>query len=125
LAGRVDELRAVSKLLSGETERAAMLIMGEAGVGKSRLVAAAAEQVTQAGAVVVTGWCLPLSEGLPFLPVIDALSALGKVEEGRLLNDAVAECPPFVRAEVGRLLPDLGEPTSEPGSDGSDDGWRR
>ena len=125
MAGRVGELRAVSQLLSRETERAAMLIIGEAGVGKSRLVAAAADAVTRAGAVVVTGWCLPLSEGLPFLPVMDVLSALGKVDEGRLLKDAFAECPPFVRAEVGRLLPDLAEPTGEPVSDGSDDGWRK
>jgi DNA-binding CsgD family transcriptional regulator len=125
LAGRVGELRAVSQLLSGETEHAAMLIMGEAGVGKSRLVAAAAEAVTRAGVVVVTGWCLPLSEGLPFLPVLDVLWALAKVDEGRLLQDALAECPPFVRAEVGRLLPDLAEPIGEPGWDGSDDGWRK
>jgi DNA-binding CsgD family transcriptional regulator len=102
-----------------------MLIMGEAGVGKSRLVAAAADAVTRAGAVVVTGWCLPLSDGLPFLPVMDVLSALAKVDEGRLLQDALAECPPFVRAEVGRLLPGLAAPTGEPGSDGSDDGWRK
>jgi DNA-binding CsgD family transcriptional regulator len=102
-----------------------MLIIGEAGVGKSRLVAAAAEAVTRAGAVAVTGGCLPLSEGLPFLPVIDVLSALGRVDEGRLLTDALAECLPFVRAEVGRLLPDLAEPTGEPGWDGSDEGWRK
>jgi predicted ATPase len=125
LAGRVGELRAVSELLGGGSERAAMLIMGEAGVGKSRLVAAAADAVTRAGTVVVTGWCLPLSDGLPFLPVIDVLSALGKVDEGRLLTDALAECPPFVRAEVGRLLPDLAASTGEPGWDGSDDGWRK
>jgi predicted ATPase len=73
LAGRVGELRAVSALLSGESEHTAMLIMGEAGVGKSRLVAAAADAVTEAGAVVLTGWCLPLAGALPFLPVTDVL----------------------------------------------------
>jgi predicted ATPase len=50
-----------------------MLIMGEAGVGKSRLVAAAADAVTEAGAVVLTGWCLPLAGAVPFLPVTDVL----------------------------------------------------
>jgi predicted ATPase len=125
LAGRVGELQAVSDLLSGESDRAAMLIIGEAGVGKSRLVAAAAEAVTRAGVVVLSGWCLPLSDGLPFLPVMEILRALGRVDDGRLVKDALAGCAPFVRAEVARLLPDLDESTSESGSGASDDGWRK
>ena len=125
LAGRVGELRAVPELLSGESVHAAMLSMGEAGVGQSRLVAAAADAISRAGVVVVTGWCLPLSDGLPFLPVVDVLGALGQADDGGLLNDALAECPAFVRAEVVRLLPDLAEPTNDPGSRGSDDGWRK
>jgi ATP-dependent Clp protease ATP-binding subunit ClpA len=47
LAGRVGELQAVSDVLSGGGEPAAMLIVGEAGVGKSRLVAAAADAITE------------------------------------------------------------------------------
>jgi predicted ATPase len=62
---------------------------------------------------------------MPFLPILDALAALGKVDDGRLLLDAVAACPAFVRAEVGRLLPDLSEPAGQPGSGWSDDGWRK
>jgi DNA-binding CsgD family transcriptional regulator/tetratricopeptide (TPR) repeat protein len=125
LAGRVAELRAVSDLLSGEGEPAAMLIVGEAGVGKSRLVAAAADAITEVGVVVATGWCLPTSEGVPFLPLTDVLSTLEKVDGGRLLNDALAECPAFVRAEVGRLLPDLAVPTEWSGSEGPNEGWRK
>jgi AAA ATPase domain len=125
LAGRVSELQEVSDLLSGESDRAAMLIIGEAGVGKSRLVAAAADSITRAGVVVLSGWCLPLSDGLPFLPVMEILRALGRVDDGRLVKDALAGCPPFVGAEVARLVPDLAEPTSESGSGGSDDGWRK
>jgi predicted ATPase len=125
LAGRVAELQAVSELPSGESAPAAMLVTGEAGVGKSRLVASAADAVSRADVVVLTGWCLPLSEGLPFLPVIDVLRALDQADGGRLLKDALAECPPFVRAEVGRLLPELAEPSGEPESVGSEDGWRK
>jgi DNA-binding CsgD family transcriptional regulator len=125
LAGRVGELRAVSELLAGDSERAAMLVVGEAGVGKSRLVAAAADAVTRAGVVVVTGWCLPLSQGLPYLPVLDVLRALGTVDDGRLLKDALAGCPPFVRTEVARLLPELEEPTGVQWSGGPDEGWRK
>jgi DNA-binding CsgD family transcriptional regulator len=125
LAGRVGELRAVSKLLSGESESAAMLITGEAGVGKSRLVAAVADALTRADVIVALGWCLPLSDGLPFLPVMDLLRALGRADDGRLLNDALGECPAFVRGEVIRLLPGLEEPTSERDSGRSDEGWRK
>lgn len=102
-----------------------MLVMGEAGVGKSRLVAAAADAVTQAGAVVLTGWCLPLSGDLPFLPVFDLLRALGEVEDGRLLKDALGECPPFVAGEVSRFAPGLGLSPDQPPSDEPDDGWRK
>jgi DNA-binding CsgD family transcriptional regulator len=125
LAGRVGELRAVSALLAGDPAGAAMLVVGEAGVGKSRLVAAAADSVARADVVVVSGWCLPLSEGVPFLPVMDLLGTVGKLNEARLLKDALAGCPAFVRAEVARLLPELEEPTSQQWSGGSDEGWRK
>jgi DNA-binding CsgD family transcriptional regulator len=125
LAGRVGELRAVSELLSGVSEPAAMLIVGEAGVGKSRLVAAAADAITEVGVVVATGWCLPMSEGVPLLPLMDVLSTLEKVDEGRLLGDALAECPAFAHAEMARLLPALAEPTDRSGWDGSNEGWRK
>ena len=124
LAGRVGELRAVSDLLSGKSDRAGMLVMGEAGVGKSRLLAAAADAVTRAGGVVLTGWCLPLGGGLPFLPILDVLRALGQVEDGRLLKDALGECPPFVVGEVSRFAPGLAL-LVEPASDEPDDGWRK
>src|SRR5262245_38996507 len=62
---------------------------------------------------------------LPFLPVLDVLRALRRVSEGRLRKEALGECPAFVRAEVARLLPDLAEPSGEPGSGGSDEAWRK
>src|SRR5690349_11895013 len=45
LAGRVRELREVCGILAGEAETAGMLLSGEAGVGKSRLVAGASAAV--------------------------------------------------------------------------------
>jgi predicted ATPase len=51
--------------------------------------------------------------------------ALGTVDEGRLLKDALGECPTFVRAEVARLLPELEEPSSEQSAGGPEDGWRK
>jgi predicted ATPase len=113
LAGRVGELQAVSELLSGETKHAAMLIMGEAAVGKSRLVAAAADAVAETGVLVVTGWCLPLSGGVPFLPVVDVLAGLANLDDGQLLIDALSDSPKFVRAELSRLLPDLSDASDQ------------
>ena len=125
LAGRISELRAVSALLAGESGAAAMLVVGEAGVGKSRLVAAAAAAVTRADVFVLSGWCLRLSEDLPFLPLVDVLRALGAIDDGRLVAAAVAECPLFVGGEVLRLMPDLTEPAEPPGPAEPYDGWER
>lgn len=110
LAGRTEELRAVTALLSGETERAAMLLSGEAGVGKSRLASEATALAVSSGIVVLSGWCLQLSQGLPFLPFVDALRAMAALDEGRVCKTALAECPPFVSAELARLVPDLSVP---------------
>ena len=81
-----------------------MLVIGEAGVGKSRLVAAAAASVAP-DVVVVSGWCLPFSESVPFLPIADVLRALDNVDNGRLVTAALDHCPPFVRGEMLRLTP--------------------
>jgi DNA-binding CsgD family transcriptional regulator len=123
LAGRVGELRAVSALLAGESAAAGMLVLGEAGVGKSRLVAAAA--AARDDVVVLPGWCLPLSQGLPLLPVADVLRECARVDEGRLLVAALAACPAFVRAEVARQLPEVADPTEHATAIELDEGWRR
>src|SRR6266487_5874254 len=119
LAGRRRELRAAADALTGASGNVAMLVVGEAGIGKSRLVAAAA---AQAEVTVLLGWCLHL-DGLPFLPVIDVLQGLAKVDEGQLLDSALADCPAFVRGEIVRLLPELDD-TAEPRRSEPDDGWR-
>lgn len=124
LAGRHRELRVVKHAITGTADRAALLVVGEAGIGKSRLVAAAATDAAHADVTVLTGWCLPLSGGLPYLPVADVLRGLADVDSGRLLTGALAECPDLVRDEVSRLLPGLeAAATSHPVA--SDDGWRR
>jgi len=125
LAGRRLELSAVTSVLTGAEGTAAMVVVGEAGVGKSRLVAAAAGVAGQSDVMVLTGWCLPLSEQLPFLPVMDVLRELGDVDGGRLVSSLLSDCPAFVRAEVLRLMPELNESSEELRSGEPDDGWRR
>jgi hypothetical protein len=72
-------------------------------VGKSRLLEAAFGPTTDAR--VLTGGCVELGgEGLPFVPLVEALRALVRTtpadQLGRLLGPA--------RAGFGRLLPELG-----------------
>ncbi|MFF2748545.1 ATP-binding protein [Kitasatospora sp. NPDC058048] len=56
---------------------AVVLVEGEAGLGKSRLVAEAAAGAAAAGRLVLTGFCHPLREPLAFGPVVDALRGVG------------------------------------------------
>jgi predicted ATPase len=104
LAGRVDELREVTQLLRDDSQHAAMLLIGEAGVGKTRLVTAAAGFVAS-DVLVLSGWCLPMSNSVSFLPLADLLRELEEIDRGRLLTVALDNCQPFVRDEVLRLMP--------------------
>ena len=113
-------MRTVANVLTGGAD--ALLVVGEAGVGKSRLVGAAAD-VVRADTAVLMGGCLPLSEGRPFLPVVDVLRGMADVDRGQLLKAALADCPAFVRAELARLLPEIDESTTR--TAGADDEWRR
>ncbi len=88
-----------------------MLIGGEAGVGKSRLVSEFAGRARAAGAArVLCGYCLELgADGLPFAPFTGVLREL--VHD--LGADGVAALLPGQNArELGRLLPELGEPAA-------------
>jgi DNA-binding SARP family transcriptional activator len=73
LVGRVDELARLRALLAGvQSERRSRVVtlLGDAGIGKSRL---AAELVSSAGATVLVGRCAPYGEGATYLPVADAV----------------------------------------------------
>ena len=77
------------------------MVEGDAGMGKSRLVREATTILKSEGWRVMTGFCHPLREPLPYGPVIDAL---GKI--GPWLPDAAL--PPTTGA-LAPLLPDLAD----------------
>jgi DNA-binding CsgD family transcriptional regulator len=85
----------------------AVLLGGEAGAGKSRLVAEFGTVAAAAGARVLTGGCLQLgTDGLPYAPFTAVLRDL--VHE--LGADAVAAMlPGRTTRGLARLLPELGE----------------
>src|SRR4051794_23021202 len=121
--GRRTELGVVRDHLAGRTP-GTLLVMGEAGMGKSRLVEAASRAAS--ATLVWTGWCRPLSSEVPLAPVVDWLRSAHQHDDGASLAHAVGSCPPYVAVVLGRLLPELqppdspmGEPTPRQGADRS------
>jgi DNA-binding CsgD family transcriptional regulator len=103
--GRIQELARLHQLLARATDGQPLLVVigGEAGVGKTRLVEQLAAAAQEQGVRVLGGGCVPLGEeGLPFGPVIQALRGLADLDPAEL--QAVAGP---ARQELGRLLPDL------------------
>ncbi len=114
LVGRDEQMAALDAAFDSVRQGGptAVLLGGEAGVGKSRLVSEFGQAVTAAGARVLTGGCLELgTDGLPFAPFTAVLRDL--VHE--LGADAVASMlPGRTTRGLARLLPELGEPDTSP-----------
>jgi DNA-binding CsgD family transcriptional regulator len=120
--GREEEL---SRLLAGlDGDARLVLVVGDAGVGKTRFAAEGMARAAAGGLVTARGECLPLAAVLPLLPVTAALGELAGLEGGGLVEAALDAAPDYVRGEVGRLLPGLG-PGGAPDPGGPDEGWRR
>ena len=81
-----------------------LLVTGEAGIGKTKLVTTAAQTTAS---FVATGHCLPLSSEAPLMPVAELLREVYAVDGGRWLEDALAGASPFVARALGRLLPEI------------------
>ncbi len=99
-------------------ERAAtVLIGGEAGVGKSRLVAELAARVSEPdgarapeSALVLVGQCFDLADrALPFGPIVQVLRTLHRTLDDAMLDAIVGPG----REELAALLPELHAPTRE------------
>jgi DNA-binding CsgD family transcriptional regulator len=87
-----------------------VIVGGEAGIGKSRLVAQLGNTARDRGATVITGACLPAGSGaIPYAPFVEALRGLTRsVETARL----AALLGP-ARNEVARLLPEVAPRTDD------------
>jgi DNA-binding CsgD family transcriptional regulator len=104
--GRSGELGRFRRVLAGDARL--LLVVGDAGVGKTRFAGEALRAAAAGGVTAAWGGCLPLAEKLPLLPVAQALGELSRREGGRPLAQALDGCPPYVRTEVARLVPGLG-----------------
>lgn len=116
LIGRAAELDALiadcTRMAAGQG--AIALVGGEAGVGKSRLVAELAAHARRQGARVLVGQCLDLEEGgLPYAPVVDMLRTLDRELSA---EDGAATLGPLL-AMLGRQAA-AGVPTGNGGRRG-------
>src|SRR4051794_23372028 len=112
--GRSSELAvlegAVARANSGEGS--VVLLAGESGIGKSRLIGELSQRARAGGATVLTGECLELAEGeLPYAPIVGALGSLARERGTEVFGDAAAE--------LTRLLPELSPADSGNGEMGS------
>src|SRR3954462_10063994 len=108
LIGRSEDLAALDACLEQARggEPAAVLVAGEAGLGKSRLVEEFCGRAYAEGARVLTGACVDLGEAaLPYGALAGALRAVPA--------DAVAELGPAARRELAALIPEAA-PDDEP-----------
>ena len=113
--GRIEELQVLEAALGRATnsEPAVVLVGGEAGVGKTRLLAELTARCAADGTRVLTGGCVPVGDGgLPYAPIVEGLRAL----VGDLGASAIRGLIGPSWAEVTRLLPALGEPQAGGGT---------
>jgi DNA-binding CsgD family transcriptional regulator/tetratricopeptide (TPR) repeat protein len=119
--GRERELGSLSDaLVRGRAgDAVVVLVGGDAGIGKTRLVAEAAGLARESGSLVLEGGCVSLGsgEGLPFAPIVEALRRLPGIiaagEAGTIRDIDELRLPET--SDLGRLLPELGPAaTSEP-----------
>ncbi|MEV7419888.1 AAA family ATPase [Streptomyces sp. NPDC089919] len=110
--GRADELARLTDALdrAAAPEPQALLIGGEAGVGKTRLTEEFIAEATRREAVVAVGGCVEIgAEGLPFAPFSAALRALQ-----RRLPEEFTAAADGQEEELARILPELGETSRGP-----------
>jgi DNA-binding CsgD family transcriptional regulator/tetratricopeptide (TPR) repeat protein len=108
-----DEL---GRVLAGEA--GFVLVGGEAGVGKTRLVRELSGRARDAGFLVLSGQCVePGAEGLPLAPLVDVLRALA---HSGLKPDQLAQVLGPARSALSRLMPELSSTAEPPGPSAGD-----
>ena len=110
LVARGRELAALEAALrrARDGRAGALLVFGDAGVGKTRLLAELCQRAREAGDVVLSGGCLDAAEAsLPYLPFVEALRQLGQARPELIERHAA----------LARLLPEAPSPAGAPRRD--------
>src|SRR5829696_1382267 len=122
LVGRAEELtRLTAAVERARTGRpAAVLLAGDAGVGKTRLLSELCARARATGATVLIGHCVDLGAvGLPYLPFAEALRELARLAD----DDATIAEALRSRPALDRLITRPGHPPPVP-TTGEDDAGR-
>jgi predicted ATPase len=109
LVGRSVEEACIERHLTGDVEPPLLLFAGEPGIGKSRLLQAAAERGVSEGWFVLEGACRRNGAQGPFGPLLEALASTIRPMNRSQLRAALDGCSWLVR-----LLPELAESGSAP-----------
>jgi predicted ATPase len=118
-AERADIVAAANAAKAGRG--ALLLVSGEAGVGKTRLMAEALGDAAERGVLVVTGHCVAMSSPTPYLPFVEMLEQLllspaaGQAWRGALGDDVaeIARIVPMLHRVIGDLPPPLDLPAEQ------------
>src|SRR5262249_32266369 len=102
LVGRASELDSVARAIRSALDGAGGIVSlaGDAGIGKSRLLADLATHAGLSGARFVEGRCLPATTQTPFWPIMQIIRSICRIAE----DDPEA----FVEAKIGRTLDAVG-----------------
>lgn len=108
LIGREPELVRLRQALAHARRGRGQIVavLGEAGIGKSRLVEEIAVDGIQQGYRVLLGRCYETERILPFGPWVSAIRTGAAIKELEGLDGL----PPVWQVELARLFPELGEP---------------
>ncbi|MGH2349877.1 MAG: ATP-binding protein, partial [bacterium] len=112
LVGRESELRELksSLELAASGTGQVVLVEGEPGIGKTRLIQEAQVYARIRGFIVLVGRCYEQETGIPYLPFIEQFAGrFGGMERAALLDDLGDAAPEFVKLipEVRKTLPDV------------------
>jgi transcriptional regulator with XRE-family HTH domain len=111
LIGRAAELTLVAQQLAGAMPPL-LALLGEPGIGKSRLLAEAGDMARSAGWTVLSGGCARRSGQEPYAPFVDMLSLAIAVRSPAQRRQDLRGC-----SWLPRLLPELAEQRAIPAPD--------
>ncbi|MGV9328675.1 ATP-binding protein [Streptosporangium sandarakinum] len=103
LVGRTSELRVLIEAMARPP--AVVLVEGEAGIGKTRLVHAALNRLVSGDRPVLLGYCHQIREPFPYGPVVEALREVaGRLPAAEALNPVTGALRDYL-PELAHALP--------------------
>ncbi len=121
MVGREKEMRRLRSLYrNAEKDKGKLILVhGEAGIGKTRLVTEFAQDLETRGTAVLIGACREDTRSIPYYPFREALNRFLDARRDEVTT-AFSELPDYARWELSRILPELktpGLPGFEPAKD--------